>query len=120
MLILDGPVKIDLLFLSEPHELEPPWQPGAATLEAIDRHFWDWFLWLRSKDAAGKTELLADELGKLWRHILRPLGAPSPPASLQTALTSYLTARAAAEERLGVEVSRRLEREVLKTWPGPS
>jgi uncharacterized protein (DUF2062 family) len=91
-----------------------------VTLEAIDRHFWDWFLWLRSKHAAGKTELLAAELDKLWRHILRPLGAASPPASLQAALTSYLDARATSEERFGVEVSRRLEREVLKAWPGPS
>ena len=120
MLILEGPVKIDLLFLSEPHELEPPRQPSAATLEAIDRHFWDWFLWLRSKDAAGKTGLLAEELDKLWRHILRPLGAASPPASLESALSSYVAGRAAAEERLGLDVSRRLEREVLKTWPGPT
>jgi predicted nucleotidyltransferase len=120
MLILEGPVKIDLLFLSEPHELEPPWEPSAATLEAIDRHFWDWFLWLRSKDAAGKTELLAAELDKLWRHILRPLGVASAPASLDAALSSYLAARTVIEERLGVEVSRRLEREVVKTWPGPS
>jgi predicted nucleotidyltransferase len=120
MLILHGPVKIDLLFLSEPHELEPPWIPGPETLGPIDDHFWDWLIWLRSKQARGKSELVAAELDKLWRHLLGPLGAAEPPASLDAALSSYLDGRSAAERRLGVEVSRRLEREVVKTWRGPS
>lgn len=120
MLMLEGATKIDLLFLDEPHEFEPPWTPGPETLRPMDEHFWDWLVWLRSKHAAGKTELLAAELDKLWRHLLRPLGVSEPPASLDVALSSYLEARSEAERRFGVEVSRRLEREVLKTWPESS
>jgi hypothetical protein len=120
MLILAGPTKIDLLFLAEPHQLEPPWVVTAETLEAIDQHFWDWFLWLGSKDRAGKTELVSRELEKLWRHLLSPLGAEQPPPSLETALSSYLHARDAAEAELGVEVPRRLGREVRKAWPASS
>src|SRR5207248_6232213 len=48
MLTLGGPVKVDLIF-DEPHEDEPPWEPRPDTLPGIDRHFWDWTLWLASK-----------------------------------------------------------------------
>jgi hypothetical protein len=121
MLILAGPTKIDLLFLAEPHQLELPWVVTAETLEAVDRHFWDWFLWLGSKDRAGKTELVSGELEKLWRHLLSPLGVEQPqPPTLEAALSSYLQARQAAEAELGVEVPRRLEREVRKAWPASS
>ena len=117
MLILAGPTKVDLLFLAEPHEIEPPWVVSAETLEPIDRHFWDWFLWLRSKEASGKGELVSAELDKMWRHLLGPLGTLEPPATLGEALSSYLEAREAAEAQLGVEVPRLLEREVQKVWP---
>jgi predicted nucleotidyltransferase len=117
MLMLAGPTKVDLLFLSEPHELEPPWVVSAETLGPIDRHFWDWFLWLHSKEVSGKSELVSAELDKLWRHLLRPLGTSKPPATLAEALSSYLEARQAAETRLGIEVPRRVEREVRKVWP---
>jgi hypothetical protein len=120
MLMLAGPTKVDLLFLDEPHRLEPPWVVSAETLETIDRHFWDWFLWLASKEAAGKSELVSGELDKLWRHLLRPLGVDRPPSTLDAGLSSYLRARQAAEAELGVEVPRRLEREVRKAWPGSS
>jgi hypothetical protein len=120
MLILEGATKVDLLFLDRPHALEPPWIPGPETLRPIDDHFWDWLIWLRSKQARGKSELLTAELEKMWRHLLGPLGVAQPPGSLDAALSSYLDARGAAERRFGVEVSRRLEREVLKTWPEPS
>jgi hypothetical protein len=117
MLMLAGPTKVDLLFIHEPHRLEPPWVVSAEALEAIDRHFWDWFLWLASKDAAGKRDLVSTELDKLWRHLLSPLGVARPPSTLARALKSYLRARQAAEAELGIEVPRVLEREVRKAWP---
>jgi hypothetical protein len=120
MLVLAGPTKVDLLFLSEPHPVEPPWVVSAETLEPIDRHFWDWFLWLRSKEASGKSGPISAELDKLWRHLLGPLGIGEPPSTLAEALSSYLEARGAAEAELGVRVPRRLEREVRKVWPGSS
>lgn len=109
MLMLEGPTKIDLLFFEEPHELEPPWEPTAENLEGIDRHFWDWALWLRSKEAAGKHGLAAAELDKLFRHLLGPLGVASPPDSVARAVADYRDARAVAERRSGCEVPRELE-----------
>ena len=51
MLLLRGPVKVDLIFPDEPHAHEPPWQPAPETLQGIDGHLWDWLLWLTSKAA---------------------------------------------------------------------
>jgi hypothetical protein len=58
MLILAGPVKVDLIF-TEPHSAQPAWQVTAATLPGIDAHFWDWMLWLSTKQHAGKADLVA-------------------------------------------------------------
>ena len=44
MVMLSGPVKVDLIFPDVPHEHEPPWQPEPGTLDGIDAHFWDWML----------------------------------------------------------------------------
>ena len=118
--MLAGPTKVDLLFPAEPHQAEPSWVVSAETLVPIDRHFWDWFLWLTSKEASGKNELVSAELDKMWRHLLRPLGIGEPPSALDKALWSYLEARQAVEAKLGVEVPRRLEREVRKVWPRSS
>ena len=109
MLMLHGPTKIDLLFLDEPHELEPPWEATRENLPGIDQHFWDWALWLRSKEAAGKRELVATELDKLLDHLLGPLGATTRPDSVAEAVAVYRDARAAAERRFGFEVPRELE-----------
>src|SRR5207237_3177845 len=74
MFLLRGPVKVDLIFPEVPHAKEPPWNPAANNLDAIDAHFWDWILWLRGKDAAGKNAVIASELDKLFDHLLAPLG----------------------------------------------
>jgi len=56
-------VKIDLIF-DQPHAaLPPPWQVTASTLAGIDDHFWDWALWLWSKPAAGRRDVLAAGFG---------------------------------------------------------
>jgi hypothetical protein len=109
MLMLPGPTKIDLIFPDEPHELEPPWQPTRENLAAIDRHFWDWALWLRSKEAAGKDELVAQELEKLHHHLLAPLGASATPDSVAEAVAAYRHVRTAAEDRFACQVPRVLE-----------
>jgi hypothetical protein len=109
MLVLPGPTKVDLIFPDEPHVLEPPWAPTRENLAAIDRHFWDWALWLRSKEESGRRDLLAAELAKLFRHLLGPLGATTGPGSVAGAVAAYRDARAAAERRFGCEVPRELE-----------
>jgi hypothetical protein len=115
MLMLPGPTKVDLIFPDEPHELEPPWEPTRENLAAIDRHFWDWALWLRSKEEAGKPELVASELEKLQHHLLAPLGATATPHSVAAAVAVYRDARAAAERRFACQVPRALETAVAAT-----
>lgn len=111
MAIVRGPSKLDFIF-SEAHQPEPPWQPNEATLGAIDDHFWDWALWLGSKQAGRKTKLVDRELQKMFEHILGPMGVESRPSRLDEAMDSYVTARARFEQRFGVAVPRVLEREV--------
>ena len=113
MLMLRGPVKVDLIFPEEPYESLPPWTVTVETLDGIDRHFWDWILWLASKREKGQDELVRRELAKMSVHLLRPLGVDRVPGSIEDALDSYLSARDRRERELGVEVSRRLEHEVL-------
>jgi predicted nucleotidyltransferase len=112
MLILRGPVKVDLIF-DEPQEESPPWSVERRTLPLIDDHFWDWTLWLVPKDVAGKAALVADELEKMHRHLLGPLGVDAPPRSIEEAVAAYLPVRDATAARLGAKLSRSLEREVL-------
>jgi hypothetical protein len=118
MLLVPGPVKLDFIF-SEPHEHEPPWQPAADNLVAIDAHFWDWVLWLSSKVAAHKDELVRAELDKLFTHLLEPMGVGRPPHALDDAVASYLTARERLQRALGVEVPRDVELEVHPAVAAP-
>jgi hypothetical protein len=112
MLILPGPAKVDLLF-GGLHRAAPPWHVDASTLAGVDDHFWDWALWLQSKLAAGKRDLVAAELRKLHEHLLRPMDVAAAPASLGEAVTAYRSARAKYERRLGMHVSRDAENTVI-------
>ena len=118
MLTLRGPAKVDFLF-AESHEHEPPWRAGPETLAAIDRHFWDWTLWLASKERAGRNELVAKELEKMHGHLLAPLGVKSIPTTLRRALESYLAAREQLEDLFHVEIPRDLEDEIKPVILGP-
>jgi len=120
MLILRGPVKVDLIFPEEPHVHEPPWAPSAENLGAIDAHLWDWLLWLRPKEGSGKRELVAAELEKLFVHLLRPLGVARVPSSVAEAVELYRPARDAAAARLGCVISPALEAEVARAPRGES
>jgi hypothetical protein len=104
---------VDLIFPGEPYESLPPWTVTAETLDGIDRHFWDWILWLASKREKGRNEVVWRELAKMSVHLLRPLGVDRVPGSIESALESYRSARDEREREFGVEVSRRLEHEVL-------
>ena len=112
MLMLSGPVKVDLI-VHVPHALAPPWTVTAETLEGIDRHFWDWTLWLASKRERGEEELVHEQLLLMTEHLLEPIGVTSVPGSLEEAIERYRAARDRREAELGVTVPRRLEREVL-------
>jgi hypothetical protein len=112
MLIVSGPIKVDLIFADVPHEREPPWVVDAGTLSAIDDHFWDWVLWLTSKVDAGKPSLLEAELAAMHDHILGPIGIHAPSTSLEDVVEQYIAARDLCAQRFGVVVDRRVEDEV--------
>ena len=109
MLILTGAVKVDLF-------PEGPGDPAAlvarraepASLAAVDAHFWDWNLWLGSKRLRGQDELVGDELAKMWRHLLRPLGAIAPPGTQEQAVSVYFALRRGREQQSGDAVPREL------------
>lgn len=111
--MLAGPVKLDFIF-TEPHDHEPPWRPEPGNLAAIDRHFWDWALWLHSKRLKEKGALVESELHKMFDHILEPMRVDEPPASLDAAVASYVAARDRLERELGVAVPRTLVHEVVR------
>ncbi|HEY2939720.1 MAG TPA: hypothetical protein VGJ27_07910 [Gaiellaceae bacterium] len=113
MLMLRGPVKIDLIFFEETMTERPPWEVSAETLAAIDAHFWDWILWLAAKRAAGRDDLVGQELEKMHGYLLRPLGVEAAPATIEEAVEGYLRALEKAERRFGVTVPRALRDEVL-------
>jgi hypothetical protein len=113
MLILPGAIKIDLLF-DRPHEPEPPWKVSAETLRAIDSHFWDWILWIGSKQCVGKHELIEKEFAKMSSHLLRPVGVERVPDTIETAIALYTSARRELETRLGVPVEKGLEHEIRR------
>jgi hypothetical protein len=113
MLILPGAIKVDLFPDHRSREIAPSWCPGPSNLVDIDAHFWDWILWLGSKQLARRTSLLHDELRKLHRHLLAPLGAPVALGSLQEAVQQYQGLRAIAERVHGATVDRRLAEAVI-------
>lgn len=114
MLMLPGPTKVDLLFPDEKQEWAPPWSASPTTLEAIDRHFWDWILWLEQKRRGDQSELLGKSLGDMYELMLRPMGVTNPPASVSEAIDAYLKARGDLEEEFGFNVPRDLEHEVRR------
>jgi hypothetical protein len=110
MLLLAGPVKVDLIFPDDPFESLPPWTVSAETLDGIDQHFWDWILWLASKREKGQDELVGRELAKMRDHLLGPLGVDRVPSSIEAAVERYRSARDEREREFGVVSSRPLNR----------
>src|ERR687888_357940 len=70
MLMLTGPVKVDLIFPGERYTSLPPWTVSAETLDGLDQHVWDWLLWLASKREKGEQDLGHGELDKMFGHLL--------------------------------------------------
>ena len=112
MLILAGPQKVDLIFPDEAREWSAAWEVSPATLVAVDRHFWDWIMWLEQKRSGDRGEVLASGLADLYELLLRPMGAEASPASIPAAVETYLARRLELERRFGLHVPRELENEV--------
>lgn len=112
MIVMHGPVKIDLFPIGGRREIQPPWVPSAETIGAIDAHFWDWTLWLGGKSLRDERQLVADELAKMQWFLLGPLGVTPAPASLHEAVISYRQARDRASEALGADIDPELGQQV--------
>jgi 2-hydroxy-6-oxonona-2,4-dienedioate hydrolase len=115
MLMFEGPLKVDLIF-DEPQDEAEPWEVSTENLGQIDHHFWDWTLWLGSKQLRGSDDLVADELDKMGIHILAPMGVDDRPTDLGGAIAAYLRGRDAVEQRLRTKVDRRMERDVTRAF----
>ena len=113
MLLLPGPIKVDLLF-EQPNAPEGPWQVSTATLPQIDNHFWDWILWIAAKHAAGHRDLVGKELGKLFAHLLRPMRVTRVPADVEAAIECFRAARQAYADRFQLRIATDLEGEIVR------
>ncbi len=111
MLLLRGPVKIDLLFPDLPWNKLPPWEVSRDTLSTIDAHFWDWILWLASK-VEKQADGVPHQYELMSRHLLSPLGAAPLPSSIEDAIRLYRDSRAMRENEFGIESQRDAEHEV--------
>jgi hypothetical protein len=117
MLMLRGPVKIDLILPDVPHQPAPRWVATPENLEAIDHHFWDWILWMTAKEQGQEHELVHQQLGRISDHLLRPMGVEDVPATIARATDDYITARDRLADRSGVHVSHRVQDEVKPILP---
>jgi hypothetical protein len=111
MLMLSGPSKVDLIF-DRAQEPQSPWKVGPESLPAADHHFWDWTLWLASKHLRGEQDLVREELGKMFDHLLSRMGANSPPQTIGAAVRLYAGLRGELERRFDVSVPREVGRQV--------
>ncbi|MGH2755371.1 MAG: hypothetical protein ACRDLB_13210, partial [Actinomycetota bacterium] len=113
MLLLPGPLKV-VIIVEVPQVEREPWTVSRDNLPQIEHHFWDWTLWLGSKELRGAHDRVDGELTKMHDHLLTPLGVRGRPKDLRAAVDSYRRGRAEAEHRLGVKIDRRMEEEVTR------
>ncbi len=113
--MLRGGMVVNLLFIEEPHVIDPPWSPSAETLQDIDTHFWDWSFWLVSKRLKGEHGLVKSELHKMFGFLLGPMGCDASPATVEEAWSAYLAVRGQMVGRFGVNIDDTLERETRTT-----
>ncbi|HEX2956960.1 MAG TPA: hypothetical protein VHO70_09005 [Chitinispirillaceae bacterium] len=113
MMILKGPVKVDLIF-DIPHQLDPPWPVNSDTLQDINSHFWDWIFWIGGKQVRGLQDMVNQELQKMYSFLLTPLGVTARPNSVEEAVRLFLSTFHNQKFRFHQEIDPALETEVLK------
>jgi hypothetical protein len=110
--LLRGPTKVEYLFLEHSQRAMPALEPGPATLDAINTHFWDWIWWIATKASIGRHDRVAEHLPQLFRRLLRPIGVTEAPADIKAAIDAFVSRRDELERDYGTTVSRALEEEV--------
>ena len=113
MMILKGPVKVDICF-DFLQQQRPPWVINSDTISQVNSHFWDWILWIASKEASGKKDMSVKEFEKMYDYLLAPLGCSKSPGSVEEAVRVYLVAFRRQNIQLNTEVDQALEIEVIK------
>lgn len=113
MLILKGPEKVDIIF-DRPHQPESPWTVNQETLTRINGHFWDWIFWIGNKEARGNKDVVSKELAKMYTHLLKPLGCPKGPDSVEEAVSDYILAFQRKKSLFHIKVDSLLGNEVVK------
>jgi hypothetical protein len=112
IVLLDGPIKIDLIAADRPNPVPiERWEVTTESLPRLDAHFWDWTLWLGAKQLRGQTELVRDEMQKMYGALLRPLGAARA-HDIRSAIASYPSARDYRAEELHVVIDKTLQHQV--------
>ena len=113
MLILKGPTKVDLIF-DYPHEPEPARAINRETIEHINKHFWDWILWIASKEIRGMHDITKEELKKMHTYLLATMGCTAIPITVEDAINEYTLLSGKQKKLLQTEISPTLEKEVVK------
>jgi hypothetical protein len=112
MMILKGPVKIDIIF-DLPPKPAPPWSVNKNSLVNIERHFWDWIFWLAGKKIRSDENLVNNELEKMFGFILTPLGGVKCPATVEEAVKNYRTLMQKQLDIFNIELDCALRDEVI-------
>ncbi len=114
IVLLEDAIKIDLIVSGKgnPHPM-PRWEVRRESLPRIEVHFWDWILWIGSKQLRGDRDLVRQELDKMRQALLRPIGVARPVNGLAEAVGAYIAARNRQEHQFGVRLDRRLEHQVI-------
>ena len=110
--MLQGPTKVEYLFLDQAQQSMPALKPGPATLDAINTHFWDWIWWIATKASIGRHDLVTEHLPQLDDRLLRPIGVTEAPADIEAAIDAFVSRRDELERDYGTTVPRALEDEV--------
>jgi hypothetical protein len=90
MIVLSGPVKIDLFPCHEVRRPAPRWKPTATNLTDIDDQLWDWTLWLGGKSLRNQSPLVLSELNKMFDLLLASLGVDEVPEAISDAIQKLL------------------------------
>jgi predicted nucleotidyltransferase len=114
ILLLRGPVKVDLIFPEHHRQIETAWEVDRESVARIDVHFWDWTLWLGSKVLRGEHRLVTEELAKMRRYLLGPLGLEQVPESVEQAVRWYLGRREQLESEMRLRLPRELGLQVCR------
>jgi len=114
MVVVTGPIKIDL-FLGDPrHEVEEPWTALPATPSTRSTATSGIGLCgLAGRFSAGTTSSSSESWQKMHHHLLGPVGVAAPAATLAAAVDDYLRARARLERHWHMTVAQELGEEVV-------